>query len=303
MATIDLASGERIERRARRADSVAGARIGTPAVASRALESLLGSGAARARILGVSDFAVWIATPSASRGQGCAVVATSDAVRLPNGLVIAATAAERPFASVSAGDNAIVGGGETVVGRLAIRPVRWWNPRPSLEPVAAAALEGRLAAIRTRLGATDRSALEAALVAGDAERAGRVAASLLGGGAGLTPYNDDVIAAALAATRLLAEALGAPASTSAASLVERTAATLLPIVDVRTTTFSAALLRHASRGEVAEPVARVLHALTGWGDIDGALAGLLRVGHSSGLGLARGIVIGADAALAAGQRA
>ncbi len=302
MAPIVLASEQQVERRSRSVTAVSGARIGTPAVASSALEPLLGGGATRARILGVSNSAVWMATPSAFSGEGCVVVATSDAVRLPNEVVIAATTAEQPFAGVSAGESAMVGDGKIMLGRLAIRPVRWWNPRPVLSSTRAEALEGRVAAVRARLTVRDESPFAEALVAGDVVSTGRIAAVHLGGGTGLTPYNDDVVGGALATARLLAEALGEPATTRANDLLERTAATLLPIAAARTTIFSAALLRHAARGEVAEPVARLLHALTGWGNLDDAVDGLLSVGHSSGLGLASGILIGADATLASWLR-
>jgi hypothetical protein len=71
-----------------------------------------------------------------------------------------------------------------------------------------------------------------------------------------------------------------------------------PIAWRCTTTLSAALLRHAVNGEVATPVGRLLHALTDQTDLASATTDLLRVGHSSGTGLAQGVLIGARAALA-----
>ena len=63
-----------------------------PAVASRALATLLGAKPGPAIVLGVSDPAVWI-----GKEDGVVVVSTTDAVRLPNGVVIALAASDRPF--------------------------------------------------------------------------------------------------------------------------------------------------------------------------------------------------------------
>ena len=60
-----------------------------------------------------------------------------------------------------------------------------------------------------------------------------------------------------------------------------------------TTSFSASLLGHAFRGEVAEPAAALLRPLTGRGDAREAAENLNRVGHSSGPALAAGVLAGA----------
>jgi len=64
----------------------------------------------------------------------------------------------------------------------------------------------------------------------------------------------------------------------------------------RTTTLSATLLRHAGRGETDDASAGLLRALCGQGDPAPALDALLALGHTSGTGLATGLLAGAAAA-------
>lgn len=100
------------------------------------------------------------------------------------------------------------------------------------------------------------------------------AAALVGSGAGLTPYGDDVVCGYLAAHRAAGQAtVGLDAEVTR----------LLP----RTTMLSATLLECALRGEVLPEVADLLAA---WGTpaAEAAEAALLRVGSSSGAGLLEG---------------
>ena len=113
---------------------------------------------------------------------------------------------------------------------------------------------------------------------------------LLGRGPGLTPEGDDVLAGALAAIRTVGTALGCRL---ALSMLDDADDALADAAHQRTTTFSAALIRCAMRGEVAAPAAGFLRALTGRGDVDAHRRGLLGVGHTSGPALAAGIVLGA----------
>jgi acetyl esterase/lipase len=64
----------------------------------------------------------------------------------------------------------------------------------------------------------------------------------------------------------------------------------------RTTALAATLLRHASRGEVDDASEALLRALCRRGDAGTALDRLLAVGHSSGTGLATGILLSAACA-------
>jgi hypothetical protein len=144
-----------------------------------------------------------------------------------------------------------------------------------------------------------------ALVAGDVAASTAVTIDRLGSGPGLTPYQDDVVSGALAAMTLLGEALGEALGGATAmrtrALVRDVGAVVCPVAWQRTTTLSASLLRHAVAGEVAMPVGRVLRALVGDGDLVPATDALLRVGHSSGLGLTKGVLMGAHGALAMGR--
>nr|WP_227463590.1 DUF2877 domain-containing protein [Nocardioides lijunqiniae] len=99
-------------------------------------------------------------------------------------------------------------------------------------------------------------------------------AALVGSGAGLTPYGDDVLCGYLAAHR---------AAGSATDDLDAQVSDLLP----RTTVLSATLLECAMRGEVLPEVGDLL---TAWGTAGAAdaEAALLRVGSSSGAGLLEG---------------
>jgi hypothetical protein len=129
-----------------------------------------------------------------------------------------------------------------------------------LDPEAAAALDD----------------LARALVTG-APLAGHVL-RLLGRGPGLTPLGDDMLAGVL----VTLGALGAPA-------FGRLGAAVRALAPGRTTLVSAALLRHAVRGECVPELAALLT-----GDPGGAAGtALLRVGATSGTGLAAGVLAAA----------
>jgi hypothetical protein len=99
-------------------------------------------------------------------------------------------------------------------------------------------------------------------------------AALVGSGAGLTPYGDDVLCGYLAAHR------------AAGRTTDRLDAEVSRLLS-RTTVLSATLLECAMRGEVLPEVADLLAA---WGTprAGEAQAALLRVGSSSGAGLLEG---------------
>jgi hypothetical protein len=255
-----------------------------------------------------------------------------DAVRLPCGLLLPATSAELPLTSLAraspgpSGDFMI--GDHTVswtgaAGPVVVRAVREWAPaRPPRGQVAASAL----AAVRAALGPGEphpgdrqqrvdecpvavaravvsghpwaevdadsgvgaRLLADLAGAAGDPDASSAVAARLLGHGPGLTPSGDDLLAGFL---------IGAAAFGVDASALRHAIGVLAP---ARTTALSAALLRHAARGECIDELAAVAAVLTGQ---PSALAvrqqagRLLSVGHSSGAALALGLVIAAERAL------
>ena len=271
-----------------------------PAVASYAIRNLIDGPLRPGRVLGTSRVAVWIAVGDPVEGDACIVVGTSDAVRLPNSLTITQTSDARPFDTIDAQRPAIIGDGSVQFDRIRVDRARCWDPRPTLRPTTADALIARLLELSRRFE-PDHDPLGAALAAGNVEASTAIALDRLGGGPGLTPYEDDVISGALAAMALLGEALGCTAATRTRTFIHDIGDAVCPIAWHRTTTLSAALLRHAVNGEVAAPVAAVLRALTGDGDVSRTTDDLLRVGHSSGLGLTKGVLIGAHGALAMGR--
>ncbi|MFU8874051.1 DUF2877 domain-containing protein [Micromonospora sp. SL4-19] len=215
-----------------------------------------------ATVAAVTAQAVYLRTDDPACPAVC--LTTPSAVRVPCALVLGHGA---PPSGVRIGDTGSVGGGELTLGGITYRPSRWWRPArpraigrlpathpPPLDPGTSAAV--------TRLAG--------ALAAG-APLAGPVAA-LLGRGPGLTPLGDDVLAGALVALI----ATGSPAGPALAAEVMRTAFR-------RTVFVSAVLLWHAARGECVPQLAALL---TG---VPGAADSLLRVGHTSGTGLAHGV--------------
>ena len=97
------------------------------------------------------------------------------------------------------------------------------------------------------------------------------AAALIGLGPGLTPEGDDTVVA----TAAVVAAGPWPAADKAAWL----SAALGPDLRTRTTSLSATLLELAAAGQVAEPLQALLAGR------EGALARLLRIGHSTGPGV------------------
>jgi hypothetical protein len=268
------------------------------AAASSALRPVLAGPPRPAEWLGVTRGALYLRT---AEPPGALALLSHDAVRLPCGLVLATTSAELPLASLApsapappaglvVGDGAVSWTGPA--GPVAVRAVREWAPaRPSRGQVAASAL----GAVRSGLGGADpgvdpRLLADLAAAAGDNGAALAAAARLLGGGPGLTPSGDDVLAGFLA---------GAGAFGLDAGALRQAITVLAP---ARTTALSAALLWHAARGECIAELASVTAVLTsqarcGPGQAGRAVSRLLSVGHSSGAALGLGLVIAAGRAM------
>jgi hypothetical protein len=216
-----------------------------------------------------------------------------DAVQLPCGLVLPMASRERPLDAVSG--PALVGDGAVVVGPLVARVARFVRVTvPSLRPPALGAVQRVDAAVRrvkVNLGLAGDAALDpetAARLTGP--HAAHAAAGLVGRGGGLTPAGDDVLAGFLVAA--YAYGLTVPGGVQAV------------VVDPATTTLSAALLRHAARGESIPQLTRLLEALTAAADlgaahVDATVDGLARIGHSSGIALATGAIAAATTAAVA----
>jgi hypothetical protein len=220
-------------------------------------------------VAAATPHAVYLATGDPARPALC--LAGPAAVRVPCALVLAR-------APGVLGGPAWVGGGwvgegEVSVGGFRAGVARWWRPpRPcgltavELPPAGRTVLDHGTEAALARL--------VRALAAGDPLTA--PVAGLLGRGPGLTPLGDDVLAGLL----VTLGALGSPASGRLGAVIRAQA-------PARTTFVSAALLHHAARGECVPELARLLTAAPD--ARTAALAALLRVGHTSGAGLARGV--------------
>ena len=146
--------------------------------------------------------------------------------------------------------------------------------------MAIGAAPDRLAALRHAIARTDR-------------RAAAIAAKpLVGLGPGLTPSGDDALAGIEAALR----ALGHP--------VAGFLGMALDDVTERTTVVSAALLRHASRGEFTERIHRLLVALLAEDDtqLPAAIERAIAWGATSGRDCLIGVISGLDAAAATPRR-
>jgi hypothetical protein len=220
------------------------------------VRDLLTGPACSGTVLAHFPTALYVAVP---RGFGVIAVLSSTAVRLPCGLQLTAPQLDLP---ADPGD-VVVGNGAIRVGPVEIGAGRTVSMGVARRPDPSPAL------VRQAQRSVDPVEVD--------ER-------LLGRGPGLTPSGDDVLAGYLVG----AAAYGLPADELRA-LVHSQA-------HRRTTTLSAALLRHAALGEAIPQVAGLLDALGGGRGLDRALAELLAVGHTSGAALAGGVLAAADAA-------
>jgi hypothetical protein len=191
------------------------------------------------------------------RGFGLLAVLARDAVRLPCGLQLSQPLVNLPSSDVQ------VGAGVVRVGTAEIRPGRVVSMRVARRAAPVSAL------VRQAAQAVDRVDIDV---------------GLLGRGPGLTPWGDDVLAGYLA---------GAAAYGLEVDELQTDVAAQAP---GRTTTLSSALLRHAAAGETIPQVEGLIDALVGRRPLTRALAQLREVGHTSGAGLAAGVVAAAVAA-------
>jgi hypothetical protein len=261
--------------------------VRVPAVASLVLKHLFSSGDVNATVLGASSHAVWLLV-----GGDVVVVSTRDATRLPNSVEVAARSGAGLFDSVAHGESVVVGRNSLEFGGFFVELVRWWDPRPALPGASIGDIASAICGLPHAVPAINSGPLRSALAAGSPDHLVGASAGLLGRGPGLTPEGDDVLAGALAAIRTLGTALG---SRPALAMLDESETALVDAANDRTTTFSAALISCAARGEVAAPAGTFLRALAGRGHVGSSHRDLLRVGHTSGPALAAGIVLGAQA--------
>jgi hypothetical protein len=274
-------------------------------VASSAVASLLRGPSRPVRTLGAFRAAVYL-----EHDDGVLALVTSDGVAHPNAVVVGAAAAEAPFASLHPHVRGTVGEGRIDLPGIEVRVTRWRDPRPHLGVVGPDRLAATVALARRQLAAatdadpdadaelaTLAATVAAAIAAHDEHAAVATATQLLGRGPGLTPAGDDVLAGLLASTVTLAPAVRIGPDDGLVATARSAGERIADLAREATTAVSAALLRHAARGEVAAPAAQVLRALTGRGDLSTALTALLAVGSSSGRDLTLGLLAGADLVL------
>jgi len=271
-----------------------------PAAASTAIRAEI-TATCGGRVLAVFPAALYVRLDDPS-ATVLAVVAR-DGIRLPNALLVAAAGTDHPFAGHRAGEPAGVDHGVLQVGAVGYRAVRWWTPRRLAGRADPQVVAGRREALRRRLDtvppleppvAAAADGLQRALAERDEYSARLAADGLVGLGAGSTPAGDDVLAGVLVACSQLSGLLGTAA---VEHLARRLGAHVRQRAAARTTALSATLLRHAARGDAAEPVVGVVAALAGQRPLDPALDTLLALGHTSGADTARGLLAGAGSLL------
>ncbi|MFC6148118.1 MULTISPECIES: DUF2877 domain-containing protein [Mumia] len=252
-----------ITSRADAARSVGPRRDAHPTAATAEVAARLHGPRRTAEIVHRSRHAVYVRD-----AERCLAVVARDAVAVPCGLLTT-------WPDLDGVRTVVLGEGQCVVDGRALRVTRYVEacvavrpdgltddlPRTALLSAVATNLPGGTTAY-DRLGGDDPRAVDA----------------LLGRGPGLTPLGDDVLAGWLV-TRYAAGARGG-----------QVADRVLAVASTRTTTVSATLLAHAVRGE-AVPELRALVDGLGDAGTDERLSDLLRVGHTSGAGLALGVAL------------
>ncbi len=256
------------------------------AVASEGVAGLLDGPLRRGRVLGSSRHAAWLEFDGK-----VVVIGDPVAVRLPNSIVASEGIGVLPDVT---DPELWIGRGGIVVGHeQVIRVMRRWDPRPVLPAVDRFDILETTRSAAGALGPIDDADLGVSLTTRNPGLVVGSAGRLIGRGPGLTPEGDDLLAGALASYLLLAESLR---NEPAIRFVTSVSGLLLEIARSRTTSLASSLLAHALVGEVADPVADLLRAISGRGDVTLALERLRLVGHSSGPAYAAGVLTGAAAA-------
>ncbi|MCW2889891.1 MAG: hypothetical protein QOE54_1158 [Streptosporangiaceae bacterium] len=294
--------------------------------ASLALRPLLDRPRRAARIIAVFPSAVYLeirATSAAPAEPSVLALVSSDAVRLPNAVVVGAVSRDRPFGAVRETDDAWIGDGTVDItvpvhgtngpasqprldagSRIRVRVRRWWDPSPVLGPVSHARLAHGVMALETAsregvfglAGHPGPLQLADRCAAGDLANAVDAAERIVGLGPGLTPSGDDVLAGLLASLRLMGGAVHG--GETSIWLADWIGAAVTADAGTRTTALAATLLHCAARGQVGAEVAAVLRALAGQEPLAPAVRRLLGAGHTSGADTIWGLLAGCRTTLA-----
>jgi len=255
--------------------------------ASTALYGLINSDRTEAIVLGVSDDTVWM-----SAEERTVAVTTKDSTRWPIAAHLHTTADIGVGLAIFPTDRAQIGNGRIMFEDLTVEITGWWDPRPVLAATTLNEIAERIAELPAEVPGISSEPLGTALASRSAGGILHAARFLLGKGPGLTPDGDDLLTGALAATRLLGEAVGHERTIA---MIAGISTPMAQLAEARTTTLSAALVQSALRGQVGRPAGELLKALSGTGSIAAAHLGLFRSSHTSGPALAAGIVLGARA--------
>jgi hypothetical protein len=214
---------------------------------------------------------------------------SSDAVRLPIGVILPTSSREFPLTYLSG--PAVVGSDAVQIGSWSCRVSRLVSLR-----APAALAPDRHACVHLRHLLAQYRAADPDLRLPDGppnnaytpEVAADLVRRLLGVGPGLTPAGDDVLAGLLVGLWSFGQSAGPLRLAVLAGLA------------AGTTDLSAALLRCAARGESIPQVNQLLRTMSGsaWGGrLDQAMDELARVGHTSGTALAIGVLTAATMAI------
>ena len=223
-------------------------------------------------------------------------VLTASAAALPCALVLAPGRALP--GSLGPGVAVLVGGGRVRWRNAgggtdaAVVPTRWWPAPQVLTEMIDVDFTRATAELIAALGrhTLPDGVAQALADAADAmaarapERAARHLVRVLGVGPGLTPSGDDAAAGLLLTARALA------ATSAALDQVEQIGQVVADVALERTTSISAALLRHAAAGRAAQVVVNAIAAVAGGSPSTAALERLLRLGHTSGADTAAGVL-------------
>lgn len=290
----------------RRPRSHAAAAMTVAGAASLGVRAPLGGSRCQVRAIAVFPSAVYLQIERAEEPAVIALVA-SDAVRLPNSVVLAAPARQEPFRGIREGDFGLVGEGcAQIGGLLRARVRRWWDPIPVIGPLSQARLshgERTLDGVTGRWGLTGHTAPDAlaqACADGDLANAVDAAERIVGLGPGLTPSGDDALAGLLLSLRLLGGAV--PGGGRAVWLADWLGAAVTAHAGDRTTSLAATLLHCSARGQASVEAAAVLRGIAGQDPLIPAARRLLATGHTSGADLTWGLLAGCRAALALSTR-
>ncbi|WP_067462197.1 DUF2877 domain-containing protein [Actinomadura macra] len=274
------------------------ARRAMPGAASRRLDAVLRGPLRPARVLGVFPAVVYLVHEAGT----VVAVCSTDAVRLPNSVVLATPRAAAPFSAVTNAGPAWLGAGRLRMGPLTVTVARWWTPRRPLPAHGTVALRAGLDVLEAAMVPTglppaahaDLDGLVRSATRGDLDETAHAASRLVGLGPGLTPSGDDVLAGFLLAHRHLT-----PPPHPRAGFASALGARVGRLAPGRTTALSAALLDHAARGDGCPQVIGLVDAVGGHASVASRLGELLPVGHTSGADLALGVVAATRAVLGA----